>query len=206
VVGLCLSASFAQGGDNPDFTFPLHAKVTLFEPCDGYLPVDCRGNRPTVNVPPYSQIQVFFLVANYNNLAGVGTALEWDPSWTLQTSIWDCQVLPIALFMPTAPGGPEAGRLFIAFDCITGPELAVIGHLRYAVGPAGCLRHVTPSVPPRISVIDCQLREDEIDADDPVQRLRLGKICVDTGGHDACEPLTTAVESTTWGKVKSTYR
>jgi hypothetical protein len=180
--------------------------VTLFEPCDGYLPVDCRGERPTVNVPPNSQIQVFFLVANYNNLAGVGTALEWDPSWTLLTSIWDCQTVPVALFMPHSPGGPEAGQLMIAFNCVTGPELAVIGHLRYIVGAAGCLRHVTPTSPPVISVIDCQLREDLIDADNPIQRLRLGKICVDTGGHDACEPLTTPVESATWGKVKSSYR
>jgi hypothetical protein len=53
-------------------------------------------------------------------------------------------------------------------------------------------------------VVDCLNGIDRIDAGDPVEQLRLGKICVGEGGRDACDPVT-AVEPATWGQIKRSY-
>jgi len=85
------AASSAFAGPNPNFTLPLHAKVSSFEPCAGYLPVDCLGVRPTLQVESGQQVAVFLFVANYTQLAVIQTAFEVDPSWTFQFGLWDCQ-------------------------------------------------------------------------------------------------------------------
>ena len=35
-----------EGGGNPNFTIPMHAKPSAFEQCNGYLPVDCMAVQP----------------------------------------------------------------------------------------------------------------------------------------------------------------
>ena len=48
---LLFAASPIYAGANPSFTLPLHAKASQFEPCNGYLPVDCLDNRPRSTWP-----------------------------------------------------------------------------------------------------------------------------------------------------------
>src|SRR5688572_13501738 len=78
LMALCVSTS-AFAGRNPNITLPLHAKASSFEPCNGYLPVDCTGEkgsptRPTVNIPAAAPTAVFLLANNHTDLAGVQTA------------------------------------------------------------------------------------------------------------------------------------
>jgi hypothetical protein len=68
-------------------------------------------------------------------------------------------------------------------------------------GP-GCVSQVEPMS--GIEVLGCNFEVDELVLPGP-DELRLGRVCVDAGGHDACDPLTTPVESATWGKIKGTY-
>lgn len=41
-----LAATQVTAGANPDFRIVLHAKPSSFEPCNGYLPVDCATLHP----------------------------------------------------------------------------------------------------------------------------------------------------------------
>src|SRR6188474_518504 len=50
-VTLGVGAVDVSAGTNPNFRIVLHAKQSSFEPCNGYLPLDCIANPPTVNVP-----------------------------------------------------------------------------------------------------------------------------------------------------------
>ena len=76
----------ARAGENPHFTIPMHVKAAPFEPCDGYLPVNCLDMRPTVEVATGQQVTIFVFVMNYSKLAGVHTALEDRKSTRLNSS------------------------------------------------------------------------------------------------------------------------
>jgi hypothetical protein len=178
-------------------TLPLHALLTDAAPCNGYLPVDCVSTRPIVNVPPDTDIVVFLLTNNHSLLAGVQTAFEWHSSWQLRDSHWDCQPGQIQGVVPESPGGPIAGRISTAFDCLTTTDLVVIGRMFMRTGPEGCLTQVMPDHPCGIHVLDCDNGLDLIEPFGP----RLGRICVNSGGIDACE-LIISVEPTTWGAIK----
>src|SRR3990172_8487370 len=78
---LAMFAASAFAGMNPHVSLPLHAKASSFEPCNGYLPVDCQNNQPVVNINP-GPAAIFLFVMNYNLVAGVQTAFQPDPSWT----------------------------------------------------------------------------------------------------------------------------
>lgn len=200
LMALCITTT-AFGGANPQVTLPLHAKASSFEPCNGYLPVDCAGNRPTVNIPAAQPIAVFLLFNNYNNVAGVQTAFEW-PGWSLTFGLWDCQVGQLSAVTPVNPGGPTAGSITTAFNCVNGPALAVVGRIHLVpAGAAGCVSQVQSTFPGGINVLDCTQGTDLIPDS---QAARLGKICVGQGGVDACAPLN-AVESSTWGSIKAQY-
>jgi len=101
--------------------------------------------------------------------------------------------------VPHAPGGPEAGTIATAFDCITGGESAAIGHLHFVATPPGCLVQIESSYPGGTHVVSCA---GEVD---PVPEWNRGRICVDQGGYDACEPAATPVEARSWGRVKAQY-
>jgi hypothetical protein len=193
------TAAFA--GLNPVFSLPLHAKASSFEPCDGYLPVDCRVNIPVVNITA-GPIAIFLFVANYDAVAGVQTAFQPDPSWTFTFGLWDCQPGQLNAVTPGPPFGPAAGTITTAFNCLTGPDLGVIGRMFFVAGSAGCLEQIQSTYPFGIHVLDCQQGIDQASIYDP---WRLGKVCVGPGGLAACWPPQPAVTRRTWGGIKAQY-
>jgi hypothetical protein len=72
----------------------------------------------------------------------------------------------------------------------------------FVAGDSGCLRYIQPQWPFGICVLDCATQIDQIiDPDSP----RLGRVCVDSGGIDACERVVP-VASATWGAIKDSFR
>jgi PKD repeat protein len=185
-------------GANPNIVLPLHAEAGCHG-C-GPLPVDCLGNRPTVNIPPNSQVTVYLMAFSYTALAGVQTAFDWDPSWILLGALFDCVPGQLTAVVPVPPGGPTAGTVATAFDCVTSGNLLVVGRLLMMAGPSGCVSQVQSTYPGGIMVVDCSLGTDHI-----ANEQRLGSICVASGGHDACD-IPIPVRPATWGQVKATYR
>jgi hypothetical protein len=194
------TATGAFAGMNPHVSLPLHAKASSFEPCTGYLPVNCRDIMPVVNINP-GPAAIFLFVMNYNAVAGVQTAFQPDPSWTFTFGLWDCQPGQLNAVTPAAPFRPAAGTITTAFNCLTGPDLGVIGRMFFVAGGVGCLTQVQSSYPFGIHVLDCQQGIDQISES---QQARLGKICIGQGGYAACfvEP---AVDAATWGAIKAQY-
>ena len=196
-----LVGSAADAGLNPYFTIPLHYKVSSFEVCDGFLPVDCATTRPTVTAVAGQPAAVFVMIHNHVVVSGIQTAFEWSP-WNLVFSLWDCQ--PGQLDGgPVNPGGPVAGTLSTAFSCVTGPELMVVGRMFFTGVDSGCIRQVQSAFPFGIHVLDCSYGVDQI-SDSPADEQRLGRICVGSGGHDACDRVLP-VEAATWGRIKASY-
>jgi hypothetical protein len=198
-----VGAPDAFAGANPNFTLPLHAKVSQFEPCDGYLPVDCLGIRPTVQVESGQPVAVFLLVANYTQLAGLQTAFEVDPRWSYLFGLWFCTPSYSDLH-PVPPFGPTAGTVTCGFiNCVTSGELLPIGRMHFISG-TGCVGQIESSFPMGTWAMDCQEQIDQVFVNDPGQTARLGRVCVGPGGHDACE-AATPVAAATWGRIKATY-
>ena len=199
---ILMLAGPATAGDNPDFRLPLHATVVLGGPCAS-TSVDCSGNRPVVNVQPFQEIEVCLLVYNAQSIIGLETAFEWDPSWTFyEPDNWGCRPDQLVAHFPRLSGGPDFGYYLSFFPpCILGPQVEVIARLRFTTGPAGtCLRQVKPISGSGINAIDCSQNLDRVRSD-----AYLGRICVTSGGHDACGSVATATEPTTWGKIKASY-
>jgi hypothetical protein len=202
LLALCIGST-AFAGLNPEITLPLHGKASSFEPCTGYLPTDCEGVRPVVNVQA-APVAVFLLAYNHTNLAGVQTAFEW-PGWSLTFGLWDCQPGQLNAVTPANPGGPTAGSITTAFNCINGGALSPIGRIFLVpAGNPGCISQVESSFPFGVHVIDCSLNTDIILHQGQGLQQRLGKVCVGSGGVDACDAVV-AVEPTTWGQVKNQY-
>jgi hypothetical protein len=207
LLALCVSTT-AFAGLNPNITLPLHAKVSGFEPCNGYLPVNClppeQGGVPPVVTIPAGPAAVWLLAYNHQNLAGVQTAFEW-PGWAITFGPWDCQGGQLNAVTPGGSGGPTAGSITTAFNCVTDGLLAPIGRMFFQ--PAGnptCIQQVESSFPFGNHVIDCSLATDIILLNGQGFQQRLGKVCVGAGGIDACRAVV-AVEPTTWGQIKTQY-
>jgi hypothetical protein len=196
---LSLVARPAYAGANPSFTLPLHAKVSQFEPCDGYLPVDCLDNRPTVDVAE-GPVAVYLLVMNHCCLSLVQTAFDVDPEWTFSYGLWDCRFGLGPEIPPHPPFGPTSGTMIYAFNCVTTGELLPIGRMFFNA-KGGCIEQVESSFLYGIHVMDCQQGIDRIL---PEEAERLGKICVGSGGYDACDRVTP-VSPATWGAIKAAY-
>lgn len=195
-----------HGGANPNFTLPLHARHGQAENrCRDFAPVDCAGVRPTVEVPPGTEVVIYILLYNHNQVQGMQTAYQWDAGWVLYDCLINCRPGQVVIECDWSdPGGPVHGALSTAFNCTAGPALAPVGRIGLLAGDSGCLRQVESAYPNGIHLVDCAGGIDRIDPNDPVQTPRLGKICVGTGGHDACDPVTP-VEGATWGRIKASY-
>jgi hypothetical protein len=204
---LAVSTAQADVGRNPLFSLPLHAVVGGQPSCQ--IPVNCSSIRPTINVPPSSQITVYLLLYFHCEVAGVQTAFSWSPEWTLISGSWNCRGNQISVVTPHGAGGPADGSIVTAFDCVTGATVRVVGYMNFQTGSSGCLAQVQSAFPFGIHVVDCAQGIDQIPDS---QQGRLGRICVQVGGVDACidgppppncDPVP--VEPTTWGKIKRTY-
>jgi hypothetical protein len=205
VILMLAASSIALAGNNPQVTFPLHAKASSFEACTGLAPVDCTGEigsatRPTVNVSP-GAVAVFMTVMNYTGLLGVQTAFENGGNWVFAFGLWDCQVGQLNAVTPAPPFGPTAGSITTAFNCVTSGVLVPIGRLHFASATSGCLSQVQSTYPFGIHASDCALGVDQITDS---EQARLGKICVGSGGVDACDPVS-AVDEATWGRIKASF-
>ena len=192
----------AAAGENPSFTLPLHIAASTYQPCNGYLPIDCTSNHPTVNLSGGGPVAVFIFVANYQRISYLQVGLEWDPSWSHSFGLFDCQPGQLEGFFPDSPTTASG---VTAFSCVNGPALAVMGRMFFTAGSSGCLAFIQPpwpTWPNGIHAGDCQLGIDQItDEDSP----RFGRVCVGSGGVDACDRVVPVFPST-WGAIKGSYR
>jgi len=194
------TAAMAQGpGVNNQVTLPLHYKASGFEACTGLAPVDCLTNRPAISATSGAAAAIFLTVMNYQSIQGVQTAFQFDATWTLTFGLWDCQTGQLNAVTPAMPGGPTAGSITTAFNCVTTGALLPIGRMFFTGPTAGCISQVQSTYPFGIHVLDCQGGVNQITED-----ARLGKVCVGAGGVDACDPVSP-VESATWGGIKAQY-
>jgi hypothetical protein len=207
------STAIAEYGDNNNFALLLHAVVGHAQPCEVGQGLACYCGdgwmAPEVVVPPNTEITV--LLAAWNicddpRLTGVQTAFEWDPSWTLLGSAWDCRENEMAEAIPHDPGGPDAGTIATKFDCATGQNVALIGRLFFITGTTGCLSQVQSSYLAGIHTLDCDEGMDQIDFSHPLDPYRLGAVCVEGRpplGDGCYDPMP--VLPTSWGRIKSAY-
>jgi len=194
-----VASSTAFAGNNPQVTIPLHAKASSFEACTGLAPVDCLTNRPTVDVSA-GNVAVFLTLMNYVGVAGVQTAFDNPNNWTFTFGLWDCQTGQLNAVTPAAPFGATAGSITTAFNCVSSGALIPVGRM-FFIATTGCLSQVQSSYPFGIHVLDCEGGIDQISDN---EQGRLGKICVGSGGVDACDPISP-VNPTTWGQIKASY-
>jgi len=200
---------------DPEFKVVLHARTPAGSGrCDAADLPDCANIRPTTQVVPNTEFRLYIFVKDYgaDGVKGFSTAFDWPSDWHCDPDgkapyVWECHVGPY-LHIPIDPGGPLDGALTQVFvDCVTEPSFLPIARIDFLAGSAGCLTLINPARGfGRVEVLNCLLDSYLIDASDPVQQLRLGSICVGSPGRDACDPMTTVVEPTTWGNVKATYR
>lgn len=162
------------------------------------MPINCHDIRPTTTIPPRETITALLLITNHAAVTLVQAAVAWDPSWTYCCAYFDCQ--------PLQGHGLSLDDYTLSFativPCLTGPSLAVLARILFQSGDAGCLRFAQPSYSGGIYAQDCALQNDVIP---DIFSPRLGRICVDQVGHDACDPLTP-VSDATWGAIKGFYR
>jgi hypothetical protein len=205
-------SSTAFAGSNPHVTLVLHAHSSHSGACTtAPNQPDCRpdGVQPRVDINPDENIRVFFYLSNVANVASLDCAWDWTDSWLIDPSGTGvtynaCTTNTISFSTPQNPGGPQAGRLITAFDCLTG-SFHRIGHMDFAAGPDGCLEFVEVQDAFGTHVVDCQGARDELSPGSPNPgEDRLGRICVSQGGLNACYPQLS-VEPATWGAIKETY-
>lgn len=206
---LVLIASQAFAGANPHFTLPMHGiwPFTFSEFCTtpATQGIDCsHSGRPTVDLPPEATGPAIFYLFVHNHAAiqCVQTAFEWAP-WTFLFGQWRC--IPgshLHVQEPHDPGGPFHGYIGQCWPCVTDPSLLVVGFMVINITGPGCISQVEPYL--RISALDCNNEVDELTLPGP-DELRLGRVCVGSGGHDACDALTPVL-STTWGGIKAQYQ
>ncbi|MGD8395624.1 MAG: PKD domain-containing protein [Candidatus Eiseniibacteriota bacterium] len=168
-----------DAGPNETAVLPLHAVVDPATPIPCDIGDPCDPGPATVNIPPANEIAVYLLLRSHSNVVGLQTAFEWN-GWSLIGGRWDCQSNQVIGTEPHGAGGPTDGSIATAFDCILGPETAVIGALRLVAGSSGCVSQVASSYPFGTHLVSCT---DEID---PVPPERWGAVCVEQGGIDAC--------------------
>jgi hypothetical protein len=188
-----------EGGVNPNFTIPMHAKPSSFEICDGYLPVDCVAVEPVVNVPQHTLIAVFVFVSNYNGITYLQLGFQWPADWTWVFGLWDCQP---GLSKMWPDGLTHIGGSYAFNHCLEGPALTILGRAFIQSGASGCFQGWQPPFYKGFHAGDCSGGTDLIvDSDSP----RIGRICIEAGGNSACDS-PTPVSGATWGAIKASYR
>lgn len=166
---------------------------------------DCgEEGRPTVDVIAFSEVDVYLYVRNFDTLSGLQCAFAWPLEWTFQT--WGplveggCQSQQVFGVKPHGIGGATDGTLTTAFDCVTGGFLTTIGSLWFTVGNGGCLSIVESIFPYGTHIVGCDLTPTAVHPD------ARGRICVNQGGLDTCDPLQPVVLPITWGRIKAAYQ
>jgi len=193
------SPSFAL---NESTTIVLHARDG-FAACDEpqQSGLDCVNGHPVLDIGSMQMPWIYVMLHNYDNLNVVQMAFDWPIAWTYLGGTWDCRPGALVVIQPTAPG-PLTGTALLAFNCIQGGSLATVGRMIFAppVG-GGCLSIIQSAYQDGTCVVDCSSVQITT-----IAQGNLGRVCAGPGGHDACWPAATAVESTTWGGIKNQYR
>jgi hypothetical protein len=189
----------------------LHAEIGRVAYCSEVDEVSCYcyspHELPATQVPPGTEITVFLVVPSVvcdlgQTFTGVQTAFEWDPSWELLGSVWNCQQNQLVGATPQSPGGPREGTISTVFDCAAlGGHSLAIGKLYFKTGSAGCLRQVESAYPYGVFILGC---DNQIHSIELREFFRLGEICVGWSAPNGCwDPFS--VEDSTWGKIKAQY-
>lgn len=214
---LCFG-SISESEANENFTIVLHARTPGGTgACSASDLPTCPppgepGIRPTTQVAAGASFCLYIFVNNYTDIQALETAFAWPADWKADPdgkdpSFIGCRSNEIVVAEPRNPGGSTSGILATAFDCVTGPELCLLGHVDFVAGQSGCLTQVNSPVGDRegVALHDCQNQTVLIDARWGAGQIRLGSICVGHPGQDACNPLTP-VEPSTWGRIKASYQ
>jgi hypothetical protein len=200
-------AALAHAQPNVQTTLILHA-ISHDAGNDCFTPedqgFDCSdGGRANVSVTPFSEVDIYLYVRNYDSLRGVQCAFSWPVEWQLHywgpPATGGCQSGQVYAVQPQSPGGPTAGTVTTAFDCIAGGFLAAMGSLRFTVGNTGCLAIVDSSYPFGTHVVGCDSQPTEVAA------AGWGQVCTDDQGVDTCDAQEPVLPAT-WGHIKAGYR
>jgi hypothetical protein len=205
---LCLLTAIAAPAQasNEETTIVLHAyRFGDTLNCQAGLgQFDCsESSPPRVNILPGDVVAVYVFLRNYDDACGLIYRFAVDGKqgvepwgdWTIWGSSFGCQPNQTGINGPN----PHDGELITSFDCVTGGGLELLGFIFLMAGTHGCLGIEESEVYFPSGVMD---RNSRTTAVAPGNR---GRVCIGTGGHDACEPLTVPVEETTWGQIKRLY-
>ena len=159
--------------------------------------IDCVNGRPNLDLTGMQMPCVYVMLRNYDDLGGVQCAVDWPAAWTFLGGSWGCLPGSLEGQVPKGPGDTIA----IVFNCINGGALVTMGLMIF--GPpvgGGCLSIIESGFPFGNHTVDCNLDNT------PIHPANVGRLCVGAGGYDACDPAATAVESATWGRIKTQYQ
>ena len=84
----------------------------------------------------------------------------------------------------TQPRWASRWHLSKCFQCVTGPALVVVGRMFFSNVTQAASNRSSPPIAAASPSLIAQVGH-QIDPSDPVQKQRLGRICVGSGGHDA---------------------
>jgi hypothetical protein len=142
------------------------------------LGLDCEGIRPTVSVQTNTEIDVYVYLQNYDAVAGVQMAIEWDASWSFLYWVGGCQSNEVlGTNAPQVSGDSYIG----AFDAITGGDLAPIGRLRLTSGDSGTELTIAQTWAPGGTGL-----VDNVGAFSSIPSKNWGVVAVGSPGVDSC--------------------
>jgi hypothetical protein len=196
---------------NQNFTVVLHARTPAGTgACTAPDLPDCVGVLPTTQITPATEFRLYIFVNNYTELFAFQTSFTWPADWSVDPDaeppvVFGCRGNQLNASEPANPGGPLLGTIATAFDCFTGPGLAAIARIDFLSGATGCLIQTNPTQGTQmVEVLNCTNASTVLDATLPENAGRLGSICIGSNGVDAC--AGQAVEPSTWGGIKASYR
>jgi hypothetical protein len=208
---LVVAGTQAVAAANQETTVVLHAHRIGGEPlnCEAWIgEFDCSPESgPQVNIAPGDNVAIFVFLRNYDDVSGLlcrfsvdraGGSEPWG-DWICFGSIFGCQPNQIGLWSP----GPSSGELTTSFDCIQRGLLAPLGFMIFTAGTHGCLSmEESERYPAESGVNGCgypPIRSE-------VAPQNRGRICIASGGYDACNPRPVPIEEETWGRIKMQYQ
>lgn len=195
---LLLLPATVSSGPNANTTLVLHAVQASFGVCE--IPDPCVAPAtPLTNVEPGGPYTIYFLLRNYHDVSAVQFALDWPLDWNFAFGVWDCTSGCICETFPWRPG-PLYGVYTCCFNCVTGGASLVLGRMSFSTLTTGCMDVIEPFSPLRTSVLACDFSQV-----DPILQENRGRVCVGTGGVDACMNAVP-VSNSTWGRIKDSYQ